>query len=60
MMSVGLHCRVAGRPGRTAGLTRFLDHIEKFDRVWVASRLDIARHWRREHLALAANAPVID
>jgi putative urate catabolism protein len=60
MMSVGLHCRLAGRPGRAAGLTRFLDHIEKFDRVWVASRVDIARHWHREHPALAANAPVID
>jgi putative urate catabolism protein len=60
MMSVGLHCRLAGRPGRAAGLTRFLDHIEKFDRVWVASRVDIARHWHREHPALAANAPAID
>jgi len=60
MMSVGLHCRLAGRPGRAAGLTRFLDHIEKFDRVWVASRVDIARHWHREHPELAANAPVID
>jgi putative urate catabolism protein len=60
MMSVGLHCRLAGRPGRAAGLTRFLDHIEKFDRVWVASRVEIARHWHREHLALAANAPIID
>ena len=60
MMSVGLHCRLAGRPGRAAGLTRFLDHIEKFDRVWVASRIDIARHWHREHLALAVNAPAID
>jgi putative urate catabolism protein len=60
MMSVGLHCRLAGRPGRAAGLIRFLEHIEKFDYVWVASRLDIARHWHREHLALTANAPVID
>ena len=60
MMSVGLHCRLAGRPGRAAGLTRFLDHIGKFDRVWVASRVDIARHWHREHLALAADAPVIE
>jgi len=51
---------LAGRPGRAAGLTRFLDHIEKFDRVWVASRIDIARHWHREHLALAADAPVIE
>ena len=59
MMSVGLHCRLTGRPGRAAGLARFLDHIAKFDRVWIASRLDIARHWHREHLALAADAPVI-
>jgi hypothetical protein len=60
MMSVGLHCRLAGRPGRAAGLNRVLDHIAKFDRVWAASRLDIARHWHREHLALAANAPLVD
>ena len=59
MMSVGLHCRLAGRPGRAAALLRFLDHIAKFDRVWVASRLDIARHWHRVHLALAANAPLV-
>jgi putative urate catabolism protein len=57
MMSVGLHCRLAGRPGRTRGLERFLDHIEKFDRVWIARRIDIARHWHHEHRALAANAP---
>jgi putative urate catabolism protein len=60
MMSVGLHCRLAGRPGRAAGLIRFLDHIGKFDRVWAATRLDIARHWHRELLVLAANAPVVD
>jgi putative urate catabolism protein len=60
MMSVGLHCRLAGRPGRAAGLVRFLDHIEKFDRVWTPTRLGIARHWHREHLALAAAAPVVD
>ena len=59
MMSVGLHCRLAGRPGRAAGVARFLDHIAKHDRVWVASRLDIARHWHKEHLALAKNAPVV-
>jgi putative urate catabolism protein len=59
MMSVGLHCRLAGRPGRAAGLSRFLDYIAHFDRVWVATRLEIAQHWYREHLALAANAPVI-
>ena len=59
MMSVGLHCRLAGRPGRAAGLIRFLDYIAKFERVWIASRLDIARHWHREHLALAADAPLV-
>ena len=59
MMSVGLHCRLAGRPGRAAGLTRFLDYIAARDRVWVASRLEIARHWHREHRALAAAAPTI-
>jgi putative urate catabolism protein len=60
MMSVGLHCRLVGRPGRALGLARFLDHIAKHDRVWVATRLDIARHWRKEHAALAANAPEVD
>ena len=46
MMSVGLHGRLAGRPGRTAGLARFLDHVATHDRVWTATRADIARHWR--------------
>jgi putative urate catabolism protein len=59
MMSVGLHCRLAGRPGRTAGLMRFLDHIARHDRVWVATRLDIARHWIKEHAALAAVARAV-
>jgi putative urate catabolism protein len=59
MMSVGLHCRLVGRPGRAAALARFLDYIGGFDRVWVAHRLDIARHWHREHRALAAAAPTI-
>jgi OHCU decarboxylase len=49
MMSVGLHCRLAGRPGRAAALARFLDHIAQHDRVWVTRRLDIARHWIRHH-----------
>ncbi|MEJ2625783.1 MAG: allantoinase PuuE [Pseudolabrys sp.] len=59
MMSVGLHCRLTGRPGRTAGLMRFLDHIASRERVWVATRLDIARHWQTVHGALAADAPVV-
>jgi OHCU decarboxylase len=49
MLSVGLHCRLAGRPGRAAALARFLDHVAKHDGVWVATRLDIARHWIRTH-----------
>ena len=51
MMSVGLHCRLAGRPGRAAGLIRFLDHIAQRSDVWVARRIDIARHWRERHPA---------
>jgi len=45
MLSVGLHCRLAGRPGRAAALARFLDYVLGHDRVWIATRLDIARHW---------------
>ena len=51
MMSVGLHCRLAGRPGRAAGLLRFLDHVARHSDVWVARRIDIARHWRKRHPA---------
>ena len=51
MMSVGLHCRLAGRPGRTAALERFVDYVLSQPNVWVARRIDIARHWRRTHLA---------
>ena len=51
MMSVGLHCRLAGRPGRAAGLIRFLDHAARHSGVWVAKRIDIARHWRERHPA---------
>jgi putative urate catabolism protein len=49
MLSVGLHCRLAGRPGRTAALARFLDHIQGHERVWLCRRIDIARHWRDQH-----------
>jgi hypothetical protein len=59
MMSVGLHCRLAGRPGRAAGLARFLDHVAGFQHVFVATRRDIAEHWYREHRALATSAPTI-
>jgi len=49
MMSIGMHCRLLGRPGRIVALQRFLDHIEKHERVWVCRRIDIARHWRQAH-----------
>ncbi len=49
MMSVGLHCRLAGRPGRAEALRRFLDHVDAHEGVWFATRLDIARHWSATH-----------
>ena len=51
MMSIGMHCRLLGRPGRFAALQRFLDHVERHDRVWVCRRIDIARHWIARHPA---------
>lgn len=51
MMSVGLHCRLAGRPGRTAALARFLDYVAGHDAVWITRRIDIAEHWRQQHPA---------
>ena len=50
MLSIGMHCRILGRPGRMRALQRFLDHIEHHDRVWVSRRIDIARHWKKTHL----------
>jgi putative urate catabolism protein len=49
MMSIGMHCRLLGRPGRIVALQRFLDHVERHDRVWVTRRIDIARHWKQAH-----------
>ena len=52
MMTVGLHCRLAGRPGRAHGLAHFLDHAKKLEAtgaVWVCRRDEIAKHWYREH-----------
>ncbi|MEN3167372.1 allantoinase PuuE [Gluconobacter sp. OJB] len=51
MMSIGLHCRLAGKPARALGLLKFLEHIRKHEGVWVATRLDIARHWQSVHPA---------
>ncbi len=52
MLSVGLHCRLAGRPGRAGALARFLDHVQRHDRVWICRRIDIARHWHAHHAAI--------
>jgi putative urate catabolism protein len=49
MLSVGLHCRLAGRPARTAALERFLDYVLGHDQVWITRRIDIADHWTRTH-----------
>ncbi len=49
MMSVGLHCRLIGHPGRFAALQRFLDHVQQHDNVWICRRVDIARHWHTYH-----------
>jgi allantoinase len=49
MMSIGLHCRLVGRPGRIAALERFLDYVQSHSQVWLCRRVEIAEHWRREH-----------
>ena len=49
MMSIGMHCRLLGRPGRMRALQRFLDHVQAHNRVWVTRRIDIAQHWRDVH-----------
>ncbi len=49
MMNIGLHCRLAGRPGRAMALVRFLDYVKGHDRVWLARRIDIAEHWAKNH-----------
>jgi len=49
MMSIGMHCRLLGRPGRLRALQRFLDHVQRHERVWITRRIDIARHWKQAH-----------
>lgn len=49
MMSIGMHCRLLGRPGRIVALQKFLDHVQKHDKVWICRRIDIARHWQQTH-----------
>jgi putative urate catabolism protein len=51
MMSVGLHCRIVGRPGRAPALDRFLAHVKQRDDVWVTTRAEIARHWHARHVS---------
>jgi putative urate catabolism protein len=54
MLSIGLHCRLAGRPGRLAALERFVEHVLGHDGVWVCRRIDIARHWIDRHPWIAS------
>jgi allantoinase len=49
MLSVGLHCRLVGRPGRIVALERFLDHVQHHSNVWICRRVEIARHWAVTH-----------
>jgi putative urate catabolism protein len=49
MMSVGLHCRLVGRPGRIAALRRFIEYVQKHDKVWIPKRIEIAQHWHQHH-----------
>ena len=56
MMSVGMHCRLLGKPGRIGALQRFLDHLQRHEGVWIPRRIDIARHWRATHPFDAATA----
>ncbi len=49
MMSIGLHCRVVGRPGRFQGLKKFIEYVAQKQGVWVATREEIAEHWREVH-----------
>jgi len=57
MLSIGLHARIVGRPGRTAALARFIEHVLCHDSVWIARRIDIARHWIAEHPYVAHGSP---
>ena len=56
MLSIGLHCRLAGRPARLAALAHFLDHVQRHERVWICRRVEIARHWIARHPYREASA----
>ncbi|MCP3654727.1 allantoinase PuuE [Herbaspirillum sp.] len=49
MLSIGMHCRLLGRPGRFRALQRFLDYVQSHDKVWICRRIDIAEHWKNTH-----------
>ncbi len=49
MMSIGMHCRLLGKPGRFGALQKFLDYVQSHDKVWICRRIDIARHWRQTY-----------
>lgn len=53
MLSVGLHCRLVGRPARAAALARFLDYVQQHDKVWITRRIDIAEHWHAHHPSIS-------
>ncbi|WP_116386070.1 allantoinase PuuE [Cupriavidus taiwanensis] len=57
MLSIGMHCRLLGRPGRFRALQRFLDYVQGHDKVWICRRVDIARHWAQVHPFRAEQAP---
>ena len=59
MMSVGLHCRLAGRPGRAQALRKFLEHVRTMDDIWIARRIDIAHHWMENHPAESSEFGVL-
>ncbi|QYF94343.1 allantoinase PuuE [Massilia sp. PAMC28688] len=56
MLSIGLHCRIVGRPARAAALARFLDYVQSHEKVWITRRIDIARHWKATHPFTIDNA----
>jgi putative urate catabolism protein len=49
MMSIGMHCRLLGKPGRFGALQKFLDHVQRHEHVWICRRIDLARHWKQVH-----------
>ena len=59
MMTVALHCRLAGKPARAAAFARFVDHILRHDRVWICRRNEIAEHWRCQHPATGEKGTTI-